>query len=385
MTHSNRRWTLALATVALAAVALLGAGAAGAQNLVPNGNFSQGTAHWHWHGLSGVENCCAGGFPAGAYPEAYAHPNGAGGSGLGGYIVPWVNIPGPASGSYRLSGYVRTSGGAQQAWIQADNGIFENRYCKTATTNVTGWTHFFCDFNFSGGTLHVALVASNAPATAWGWVVWDSISLVRTGGDTYYDLALYMGRTSGNGPIYTFTSGEKMQVQSATLPTGMAGFYQVKNSQWEEIGYDASYIYRLRDTSPGGGQFYALYRGCPGACTLGSRWVWRFMRVGDTFWRGDNQVRFFDKSSCTMTADFPQASGIKLVAHYPSININGHNLGDVVHLVSYHDGNYTNPWEEYYYARGIGLVKWRDVASGLTFQYNGPASGAPSRESVCLP
>jgi hypothetical protein len=45
--------------------------------------------------------------------------------------------------------------------------------------NTSVWQQFSCSFTLSAAsTIHVALLASNAPATAGGWVVWDNISLV---------------------------------------------------------------------------------------------------------------------------------------------------------------------------------------------------------------
>lgn len=85
--------------------------AAATGNLVFNGTFASGASGWQWHPLSGVENCCAA--PPNGYPNAFAHPNGG-----GDYIVPWQNIPNPPAGA----------------------------------------------------VIHVALAASNAPTTAWGWV-----------------------------------------------------------------------------------------------------------------------------------------------------------------------------------------------------------------------
>jgi hypothetical protein len=356
-------------------------------NLVYNDDFSLGTAGWNWHSLSGTETCCAGGYPPGAYPEAYAHPNGA-----GGYIVPWQNISDSQAGTYTLSGWIRTSGGPQSAWIQADNGDFNGRYCQTSPTNTQSWQQFSCSFSLgSSATIHVALAASNDPATAWGWVVWDSISLTRSG-PTTYDLVQYMGRTSGNSRVYQFTpSNETMQVQwASSVWQGKPGFYQVKQprgspAHWEELSYGNTNIRRLRDTSYSETQWYGLYAGCPSACSLGAIWVRRYMQIGGTTWRSDNQVKVYNKSDCTKVADYHEESGIKLEAVYQTFTINGYEFHDVAKLTSYHDPGYTQPWEDYFYAKGVGLVKWHDYASGRENFFNGYSGTAPQRETVCTP
>jgi len=52
-------------------------------------------------------------------------------------------------------------------------------------------------------------------------------------------------------------------------------------------------------------------------------------------------------------------------------------------LKVYFDSGYTQGWEEYYYAKGVGLVQWRDVTNGNQNSYAGAASPAPSREAIC--
>ncbi len=131
MQHRYRRLALALAVVLAAGAGPFAVVApAAAAEHITNGNFSSGAAGWNWDGLSGVETCCAA--PPLGYPNAYAHPNGA-----GGYIAGWQDIPGAPAATYTLSGRIRTSGGPQQAWIQADWGTFEGRYCLTPATNTT--------------------------------------------------------------------------------------------------------------------------------------------------------------------------------------------------------------------------------------------------------
>lgn len=373
----------AVLVASIVALALAGVAPAAAQNLVTNGSFSSGTTGWNWHALSGVETCCAS--PPGGYPNAYAHPDGAGGSGVWGYIVPWQNIADNQAGTYTLSGKIRTSGGVQEVWIQADNGDFFGTYCQTAHTNTTYWQTFSCTFTlYSPATIHVALAASNAPATAWGWIAWDDISLTRSGGTTSYDLAQYMMRTDGqNGPIYALHNS---QGGSETMQIQYSGgkYYQVKNSHWEEFSYDGSYVWRFRDTSLNETDWYGLYRNCP-SCILGDPWAQRYMTIGQSRYRVP-RVRMYN-SSCGMYADYDDPSTIKLEGAWGTYSVNGYNLSNVILLRSYRSNG--TKWEDYYYARGIGLIEFRawDEAGNDVFHswYDGPRSGTLTREWICTP
>ncbi len=111
----------------------------------------------------------------------------------------------------------------------------------------------------------------------------------------------------------------------------------------------------------------------------------RYMKVGDTYWRGDNTVKFYNKSGCAKVADYSENTGIKLEAVYPSLPIGSNTLNDVAKLTVYFDSNYTQPWEDYYYAKGVGLVKWQDRTSGAEFHFTGYGGSQPTRESICNP
>jgi hypothetical protein len=102
---------------------------------------------------------------------------------MGGIIAAWQtivwNTTNPAPGWYTLVGYINTSGGNQQALIQADDGTGVNVYCRTALTNTMTWQRYTCSFLISGGRpqVNVVLIASNAPGTQWGWVNFDDVCL----------------------------------------------------------------------------------------------------------------------------------------------------------------------------------------------------------------
>jgi len=369
------------AAVALTVVATLGGTAPAANavtgNLVANGDFSASGTGWNLDPNGGVETCCAA--PPVGYPNAFAHPNGA-----GGFIGTWQAITSTPPGTYTLSGRIRTSGGVQQAWIQADNGDFNGRWCQTPATNVTGWTSFTCTFSFTSGTIHVALAAANTAAAAWGWIAYDDISLVSTGviGATSYDLAAYMMRTDGlNGQTYQFSSGETMQIQ---YDAGSGRYYQVKNANWEEMSYNSSYIVRYRDSSLDDDEWYGLYTGT----TLGSNWAPRTMTVGQTFDRNP-MVRFYYKSGCGVSRTAgQQGTQIRLITQYPSLNINGYTISDVILLRGLIGGA---AWEDFYYARGLGLVRfvaYDPPGSGTVVMnnaYSGSGGAQPTRLTLCNP
>jgi hypothetical protein len=113
------------------------------------------------------------------------------------------------------------------------------------------------------------------------------------------------------------------------------------------------------------------------------------MKVGDTYWRSDTTVKFYYKDNCEQAADYPEQSGIKLEATYPSLNIGGYVLNDVAWLRSYRDANYTQPWEDYYYAKGVGLVKFQayNEQGQVVFEshFTGYNGSPPTRQTICNP
>lgn len=387
---ARRLFTIALVAATLGlpdVIATAPAASAATGELMTNGNFSANTTGWNWPGQMGTETCCAN--PPGGYPNAYAHPNGAGtGTGLSAYLVAWQNIANAPSGTYTLSGRINSSGGTQSVWIQADSGVFENRWCQSSPSNTAAWITVSCSFNYTAGSvLHVAMVALNTAPTAWGWVAFDDISLTGSGGggtDTApYDLATYLTRTDGGtGPAYTTTTGETMQIQ---YNSGLGRYYQVKNSQWEEIGWNGSYIVRYRDTSPGNNQWYGLYSN--GGATLGDNWIQRFVSVGTNMTRNPT-VKFYSKSGCPLVNSFSQTSRIVVLNFYPTWTSGaGPTLNNVIRLQSQTpngSGGWT-PWEDYYYAKGVGLVKFYDNGSGFEGHFTGFTNTTLTRENICTP
>ena len=131
-------------------------------------------------------------------------------------------------------------------------------------------------------------------------------------------------------------------------------FYQVKAwddlsvVNWEEFVVSERAIGRDVDTSPGGGRFYTQ---------LGAPWVARRMRVGERFSQA-KQVQFYTLEDCRPSA---ANSGtvtdtitlVEQLAEWRSVF--GVELRDVIRL------RWEQGGEDYWYARGLGLVAWRRV------------------------
>ncbi|WP_027344227.1 hypothetical protein [Hamadaea tsunoensis] len=388
------RLRLALVTaVALAATVLIGPTAAHAVEYVTNGTFSAGISGWNAPTNGGAESCCAGA-PNG-YPEGYAHPDNTGyGSGLTSYIVTWQNITLPA-GTFTLSGRIRTSGGVQSAFLQVDNGLFDQRWCQTTATNTTAWTLYSCSFTVpAGATTHVAFAALNLSPQAWGWIAFDDISVSGGGGGgetSPYDLATYLTRTDGqNGPVYSFSSGETMQIQ---YNSSLGRYYQVKNSQWEEIAYTADRIRRYRDTSSGGGTWYALYNTANTA--LGDDWIQRSVAVGTTFSRSPYVRAYLSKTTCAADTAHSGVAGTRIVvigfnASWTSPGTS-FTISNVIQLQSQvNQGGTWVHWEDYYYGKNIGLVRFVAYDPGQAGapqvgegHITGWTTATLNRESIC--
>jgi hypothetical protein len=134
-------------------------------------------------------------------------------------------------------------------------------------------------------------------------------------------------------------------------------FYQVKAwddlsvVHWEEFVLTGSNICRDIDTSPGGGRFYRQF---------GAPWVARSMGVGQSF-VSSKRIQFYRLEDCApLSANSGNVTDtITLVAHHASYTFpsNGWEpvrLADVVQLR-------WNGGEDYFYARGYGMVGWARV------------------------
>ena len=154
----------------------------------------------------------------------------------------------------------------------------------------------------------------------------------------------------GDGRQYEVQNASGGQERFQTQEEANA-FYQVKNAQWEQFFFDDNFIYRDIDTSPGGGRFYRLK---DADRERGSRWLPRKMAVGQTHTQA-RQVQFYQKDNGSPSAanSGSVTDTIKLVARHAKYKFQtGLELDDVLELT------WVNGGENYFYARGFGLVGW---------------------------
>jgi lysozyme len=170
------------------------------------------------------------------------------------------------------------------------------------------------------------------------------------------DMGQYFLPVAGDfGPIYILKNNwgggdERVQLQR----DGLFSFV-VKNSQWEKRLIGQDYINLVMDTSPGNNEFY----------TVNGTWLPRKMNVGESFTRTEH-VQYFSKGSCTKLRETTWTSQLKFVAHFATFTNADITLSNVVQLAWIRNDVVE---EEYWYAAGIGLVKWRSkhgLESGIT-------------------
>lgn len=166
------------------------------------------------------------------------------------------------------------------------------------------------------------------------------------------DMAVYFLPPNGRqyGDIYMLKNSwsggsERVQVQRHGGDS-----FVVKNQQFEQRQIDNQYIRLVADTSPGDGQYY----------TVKGVWMPRFWHVGDSFTRTET-VSWFWKRDCSPVAEKPTGtytSQLKFVQHWREwvAPHSGIVLQDVVKLQWEINGRVD---EEYFFANGLGLVRWR--------------------------
>lgn len=188
---------------------------------------------------------------------------------------------------------------------------------------------------------------------------------------------------------YLKGDGRAYMVQSSTGPSEKFRtgedvgniFYQIKNSQYEELAYDDVYIYRGRDTSPGpapvydprpgASRYYRQYE--PGK--VRARWCRRFMRPGETYTGPGHTVQFHYKDNCENS---PANSGNAtnqvtfFERHRDWESPYGVVLDDVIEVGA-------EQGERYFYGKGYGLVGWRS-ADGSVESYISELDVAPDNE-----
>lgn len=169
-----------------------------------------------------------------------------------------------------------------------------------------------------------------------------------------------------NSTLYRMSSGENMQ--SLYDPEGY-GRHQ-KNALWEEIWGETidgvQYIMRGMDTSSyplaSGGTVYALYRDAE-LKKYGAKWLPRFAEVRKTYVRDQVWVQKYAAQNGVKIAN---GSG-RDITYFQIVDYHiiwttpeGRPVVDVAECVYSHNANLSQVNERYFYAKGYGLVGYRD-------------------------
>lgn len=159
--------------------------------------------------------------------------------------------------------------------------------------------------------------------------------------------------------------------QSVLAADGWIDFH--KNRHRETFRFDNDYIYRGEDTSMISkdgqnpvGTYYILYD--DDGNEYGSKWIKRNMSVGETYDR-DPVVKIFEYSGRLITR-YPDPTRILFRNYYAEYSFpSGIVLHDVIGLL----------WageEEYLYAKGYGLVGWKNIRTNKEGSYIGHLDGS---------
>lgn len=133
-------------------------------------------------------------------------------------------------------------------------------------------------------------------------------------------------------------------------------FFTVKWAQWEEMFADDAFIYRALDTSPGGGQVYALL---DAGRAFGSRWVKRHQDIGGVTERNPTVI-WYDKATGRELRRGEHRTWLRLERQHETWPTPaGYTARDVIELAWYLDAGMTQKAETYWYARSFGLVGWQ--------------------------
>lgn len=190
----------------------------------------------------------------------------------------------------------------------------------------------------------------------------------------------------GDGRMYQMKVLWQGQEHSQQMQTQVSGtrFYQVKNSEWEELWASGAYLYRGIDTSPGNGEYYVQRTD---TATFGAKWMPRTWYVGGLYERNP-LVSFHRKSDGVLTAPPGyRKTYLRFAAHHKTWNGGGITLADVVELHWLLTPGSQNA-ERYFYARGYGLVGWSSWSGDRSYitQAFQPGERQPAvRESVASP
>lgn len=230
------------------------------------------------------------------------------------------------------------------------------------------WTNY----NLNGETkLFNRLLETNTPAPVPTPEPEDKLT---------YDIADYLG----SGKLYELANTWNAAPERVQTQRNVNGdLFIVKNAAWEHIGITPTHILRGVDTSPGGNEMYILFETVG---VYGSKWCPRRMAVGEVFKRSPTVIFYDKKEERETRGRYVDVSWLKLEKYHAKYFIsNTVTIDDVLQFLWSNDLA-GQPLERYYYARGYGLIKWQDVASGRQSYFTKELPGVPSltREQTWL-
>lgn len=197
------------------------------------------------------------------------------------------------------------------------------------------------------------------------------------------DMAPYFRvAASGVGPFFVLQHSDG---RTENIQHQMEGqdIFIVKNSQYERLRVFDGHIERREDTSMGGGNFYALDDGYGW-----SKWCPRNWKPDDDFYRQPDVI-VMTKNKCTVvTHDSGVASWLRFATYRalwtsPPSNASpeGITLSNVVELhFSWERGG--PPIEQYWFAKGIGLVQWKNDKGAHSWISELPQGREPLKREV---
>lgn len=247
----------------------------------------------------------------------------------------------------------------------------------------------------SGPHLHFEIRHCPTSESEWPWCIIDCspflepLREIQPEPNNVDMLPYFQVVPAGVGPFYVLQhdSGVTENIQHQ-IETGEV--YIVKNSQYEHLRVTNSHVERQEDTSPGDNKFYTLDDGYGW-----SRWCPRYWRPGDVFHRSPD-VRVYEKGDqkpCNMIdEDLGVGSWLRFEEWLPTwtspasdASPNGITLAEVSHFsfAWSHDGD---SLEDYWFAKGIGLVQWKNNQGAHSWISEIPPGRTPlSREVInCL-
>jgi peptidoglycan hydrolase-like protein with peptidoglycan-binding domain len=216
-----------------------------------------------------------------------------------------------------------------------------------------------------------ATATAVAPATA-------TIASTQTSTSTISTLNYFIN--THNETLFSASSGPVSQTVKGQM------IYLVKwaNTFYVTYSYDNNYIYLKEDHSDSPDPPYTFSDG---------KWLALNMQIGQQINVSDNQIQYYNATSCAPTTSGALPYVNTLLQEIPNDNLGG-NLGvqDVIVLkYDYSAAAGRNVYEEEYYAKGWGLVEWQlwendQIAQSVAFnQISSQAPTAPDLAVNCSP